>query len=143
MSSSELNKIKKTINNLFDNLTFANCESIGQRLDKFKQQKLLEHRLEKLDLIPFLQTEINSIVFDSMQYLSSLEYTLYQGLPKEKLIALRRCIGKISINKPDGTIRLEIRSVPTGTLKCTKELQVSLSLFLKNHKDKGQKTVNV
>ena len=139
-AQGELNKIKKTINNLLDNLTFTNRESIDQQLNEFKQQqKQLEYRLEELDLLSIPQTEINNIVFDSMQYLSGLEFTLHQGLPKEKLVALRRCIEKISINKPDGTIRLAVRSVPAGTLKCTKELQVSLHLFLKTYKDKEHK----
>jgi hypothetical protein len=131
-AQSGLNKIKKTINNLLDNLTFANRQFIEQRLDEFKQQKKqLGYRLEELDLLSIPQTEIDNIVSDSMHYLSGLECTLYQGLPKEKLIALRRCTGKISINKPDGTIRLVVRSVLTGTLECAEELHVSLSLFLK------------
>ena len=61
-----------------------------------------------------------------MRWSSGLEYTLRQGLPQEKLIALRRCIEKIEIDKPDGTVRLTVRSVPVGSLEGTVERQVSL-----------------
>ncbi len=35
----QLNKIKKTINNLLDNITLANREFVDQRLTELKQQK--------------------------------------------------------------------------------------------------------
>jgi len=72
------------------------------------------------------QAEIKSIVADAMQFISSLEFTLREGLAQEKLVALRRCIEKISINKPADTVKLTIRSVPAGNLEGTKECQVSL-----------------
>ena len=123
----ELNKINKTINNLLDNITSANREFVDQRLNELKQQKQqLEDRLEELDQLSFSQDEINSIVSDSMKFLAGLEFVLGEGLPQEKLVALRRCIEKISINKPAGTVKLTVRSVPAGNLEGTKQCQVSL-----------------
>jgi len=47
-------------------------------------------------------------------------------MAQEKLVALRRCIEKIEINKPDGIVGLKVRSVPVGNLEGTVERQVSL-----------------
>ncbi|NQT01547.1 MAG: hypothetical protein HQ580_05965 [Planctomycetes bacterium] len=123
----QLNKINKTINNLLDNITSTNRELVDQRLTELKQQKQqFEARLEELDRLSFSQNQINSIVSDSMKFLASLEFVLREGISQEKLVGLRRCIEKISINKPDGTVKLTVRSVPVGNLEGTKECQVSL-----------------
>jgi len=120
-------KIGKIINNLLDNITSTNREYVDRRLNELKQQRLqLEARLEELDRLVVSQAEIKNMVADAMQFLSSLEFTLREGLAQEKLVALRRCIEKISINKPDGTVKLTLRSVPIGNLEGTKECQVSL-----------------
>ncbi|MFB0556104.1 MAG: hypothetical protein ACETWQ_22605 [Phycisphaerae bacterium] len=71
------------------------------------------------------QAEIKSVVSDAIEFISGLEFTLCRGLAQEKLVALRRCIEKISINKPAGTVKLTVRSVPAGNLEGTKECQVS------------------
>ena len=120
-------RIKKIINNLLDNITSANREFVDQRLTELKQQKQqLEARLEELDRLVVSQAEIKSMVSDAIEFISSLEFTLREGLAQEKLVALRRCIEKISINKPAGTVKLTLRSVPAGNLESTKECQVSL-----------------
>ena len=123
----QLNKINKTINNLLDNITSANREFVDQRLCELRQEKYeLEARLEELDRLSLSRDQINSIVSDSMKFLASLEFVLREDVPQEKLVALRRCIEKISINKPDGTITMTVRSVPTGNLEGTEQCQVSL-----------------
>ncbi len=120
-------RIKKIINNLLDNITSANREFVDQRLHELKQQKhQLEARLEEFDRLVVSQAEIKNMVAEAMQLLSSLEFTLRQALAQEKLVALRRCIEKISINKPDDTVKLTVRSVPVGNLEGTEERQVSL-----------------
>ena len=120
-------RIKKVINNLLDNITSGNRELVDQRLTELKQQKhQFETRLEELDRLVVSRAEIKSIVADAMQFISGLEFTLREGLAQEKLVALRRCIEKISINKPDGTVKLTVRSVPAGNLEGTEECQVSL-----------------
>jgi len=120
-------RIKKIIDNLLDNITSTNRELVDQRLRELKQQKQqLEARLGELDRLVVSQAEIKSMVSDAIEFISSLEFTLREGLAQEKLVALRRCIEKISINKPDGTVKLTVRSVPVGNLEGTKECQVSL-----------------
>ena len=117
-------KIGKTIDNLLDNLTPNNREYVDERLIELKKQKQqLETRLEELDQLSLSQAEINSIVTDSMQFLSSLEFTLREGLAQEKLVALRQCIEKIWINKPASEIKLAIYLVPVGNLQATEELK--------------------
>lgn len=57
-----------------------------------------------------------------MQFISGLEFTLTEGLPQEKLAALRQCIEKIPINKPGKEIIIQIREVPVGNLQRTEEI---------------------
>ena len=126
-TEAEQEKIGKTIDNLLDNLTATNRQYVDQRLDELKQQKQqLETRLEELDQLFLSQAEIDSIVTDSMQFLSSLEFILHQGLAQEKLVALRQCIEKIWVNKPAGEIKLAIYLVPAGKLEVSQESKVSV-----------------
>jgi ATP-dependent protease HslVU (ClpYQ) ATPase subunit len=123
-AQAEQERIGKIIDNLLDNITPTNREYVDQRLNELKQQKQqLEIRLDQLSLS---QAEIDSIVTDSMQFLSGLEFTLRQGLPQEKLAALRQCIEKIWVNKPAGEIKLTIRLVPVGNLQATQEFKASV-----------------
>jgi hypothetical protein len=48
-----------------------------------------------------------------------------QGLPQEKLAALRQCIEKIYIKKPGNEIKIQIREVPVGNLQTTAEIIMS------------------
>jgi len=126
-AQTEQKKIGKIINNLLDNITETNREYVDRRLNELKQQKQqLEARLEELDQLSLSQAEIDSIVTDSMQFLSGLEFTLRQGLRQEKLVALRQCVEKIWIDKPAGSIKLAIRSVPVGNLQATQEFKASV-----------------
>ena len=61
-----------------------------------------------------------------MQFLAGLEFTLHNGLPQEKLAALRQCIEKIWINKPAGEIKLATHIVPVGNLQVTQEVKTSI-----------------
>ena len=126
-AESELEKVDGIINNLLDNITETNRQYVDKRLNELTQQKQqLEARIEELDRLSLSQAEIKSIVAETMRFLSSLDFTLSEGLPQEKLVALRQCIEKISINKPAGTVRLTVRSVPVGNLEGTEECHISI-----------------
>jgi hypothetical protein len=126
-AQTEQEKTGKIIDNLLDNITPTNREYIDRRLNELKQQRQqIEARIEELDRISLSQAEIDNIVSDSMQFLSGLEFTLRQGLPQEKLVALRQCIEKIWVNKPAGEIKLAIRLVSAGNLQTTQELKISV-----------------
>lgn len=126
-AQTEQEKTGKIIDNLLDNITPTNREYIDRRLNKLKQQRQqIEARIEELDRISLSQAEIDNIVTDSMQFLSGLEFILHQGLPQEKLVALRQCIEKIQVNKPAGEIKLAIRLVSAGNLQATQELKISV-----------------
>ncbi|TKJ33057.1 MAG: hypothetical protein CEE38_21500 [Planctomycetes bacterium B3_Pla] len=123
----KLDKISKTINNLLDNITSANREFVDRRLGELKQQKhQLEARLEELDQLSLSRDEINSIVSDSMRFLAGLEFVLREGVPQEKLVALRQCVEKISVDKPNGKITLAIYLVPVGNLQAIRESTASV-----------------
>ena len=78
------------------------------------------------------KAEINTITTDAMKFISGLEFTLLQGLPQEKLAALRQCIERIWINKPAGEIKLAIHLVPAGNLQATAELKCLLDSAFRN-----------
>ncbi len=90
-AKQELRRINTTINNLLDNITPANREPAEQRLRELAdQRRQLESRLEELDRLSCAQTQISAIVSDAQEFLCVLEFTLRQGLPQEKLCALRQ-----------------------------------------------------
>jgi len=70
------------------------------------------------------QGEIKTLATEAMQFISGLEFTLTQGLPQEKLAALRQCIEKIHINKPNNDIKIQIRELPVGNLQRTKYIEI-------------------
>ena len=123
-AEEELQRISPIINNLLDNITSTNREYVDKRLlDLNQQRQKLEARLEELDRLALSQAEINNIVADAMKFISTLEFTLSQGLPQEKLVALRQCIERILVDKPTGIIKMRIRLVPAGNLQATGELK--------------------
>jgi hypothetical protein len=126
-ATDELNRISKIIDNLLDNLTETNREFVDKRLNELnRQRQQLEQRLEELDRLSISQAEIQTMVADAMKFISSLEFTLQNGLPQEKLTALRQCIERIWINKPTDSMKLAIRLVPIGNLINTQELKMPI-----------------
>ena len=86
------------------------------------QRKQLESRLAELDRLAASQAEINSIVTEALQFISGLKFTLDQGLPQEKLCALRQCVERILIDKPAKSVIVKIKAVPASTIKEVEEL---------------------
>jgi len=126
-AKAEQERITQIIDNLLDNITATNREHVDKRLNELnKQKQQLEIRLEELERLSMSQDEIKALVGNAMKFLSGLEFTLHQGLPQEKLVALRQCIEKISIDKPSGEIKLAIHLIPTGNLQATWELKTSV-----------------
>ena len=126
-TQDELNRISNIIDNLLDNITESNRQFVDKRLSELSKQKIqLEQRLEELDRLSISQEEIQTIVADSLQFISTLEYTLDNGLPQEKLITLRQCIEKIHIDKPAEEIKIKIKLVPVGNLHVFREFTISI-----------------
>ena len=123
----ELENITRIINNLLDNLTETNRDHVDKRLNELTTQKQrIETRLEELERLSLSQAEIDTIVTEGMRFLAGLEFTLCNGLPEEKLTALRRCIERIHINKPAKKAVLAIRLVPVGGLNAVQERSISI-----------------
>ncbi len=111
-------RLTQTINNLLDNITPTNREFVDQRLKELTEQRhQLETRLDELDRLTATQSEIHAIVSDTVRFVSSLDHTLHQGLPQEKLTALRQCVERIHINKPAGEAKIKAKTVPAGNLQ--------------------------
>jgi len=121
-TEKKLQQLNQTIDNLLDNITPTNRKLVDKRLgDLTQKRKELELNLEELDSLDLSRAEIVSIVSETMQFLASLELTLHEGLPQEKLVALRQCIQSIDIKKSAGQIRIILRTIPAANLQNTQE----------------------
>jgi hypothetical protein len=126
-AKTEQERISQIIDNLLDNITPTNRDHVDKRLNELnKQKQQLENRQEELERLNMSQDEIKVMVNEAMQFISGLDFTLTQGLPQEKLAALRQCVEKIHINKPDNVIKILAREVPTGSLPVIKELKTNI-----------------
>jgi len=126
-AQAELENITKIINNLLDNLTETNREHVDKRLNELTAKKQqIEARLEELERLSLSQAEIDMIATEGMRFLAGLDFTLRNGLPEEKLTALRRCIERIHINKPAKKAVLAIRLVRVGGLNAIQERSISM-----------------
>ncbi len=114
---------------MLDNITNTNREHVDGRLKELSaQRKQLDSRLAELERLAASQAEINAIVTDALQFISGLKFTLTQGLPQEKLCALRQCVERVLIDKPGGTVIVKIKAVPTSTIHEVEELARELNL---------------
>ena len=112
-AKKERNTIQKTIDNLLDNITATNRDLVDQRLAQLKEQKHgIECRLDELERLAASQGQIKEMVSEARQFLASLESTLREGLPHEKLLALRQCVESIKIDLPRASAVLRLRAVP-------------------------------
>ncbi len=128
-AEDEQQRVTAIINNLLDNLTADNREFVDGRLKELNnQRKQLELRLAELDRLAASQAEINAIVTDALQFISGLKFTLNQGLPQEKLCALRQCVERILIDKPDRSVVVKIKAVPASAIQELEELARELNL---------------
>jgi hypothetical protein len=126
-AKDEEQAVAKTINNLLDNITPTNREFVDRRLEELtEQRRQLATRLDELDLLASSQAEVKAIVADTMQFLGGLEFTLREGVPQEKLVALRQCIERIHINKPADEVKIRVRTVPGGTLQGDETITLGL-----------------
>ena len=108
---------------MLDNITADNREFVDGRLKELNEQrKQLELRLAELDRLAASQAEINAIVTDALQFISGLKFTLEQGLPQEKLCALRQSVERILIDKPGRSVIVKIKAVPASTIQEVEEM---------------------
>jgi len=61
-------------------------------------------------------------VTDASRFISGLKFTLNQGLPQEKLCALRQCVERILSDKPGRSVIVTIKAVPASTIHEVEEL---------------------
>jgi len=112
-AQKERNTIQRTIDNLLDNITAVNRDLVDQRLAQLKERShQVECRLDELERLAASQGQIKEVVSDARQFISSLESTLREGLPHEKLLALRQCLESIAIDQPGGAVTLSVRLMP-------------------------------
>ena len=126
-AEDERQRLAQTIHNLLDNITPGNREFVDRRLEELSEQRRqLETRLEELDRLATSQAEIKAIVDDAMRFLSDLEFMLREGLPQEKLVALRQCVERVHIDKPQGQVTIRMRTVPAANLHGEEMLKLDL-----------------
>ncbi|MHC4124102.1 MAG: hypothetical protein ACYSSI_11050 [Planctomycetota bacterium] len=56
-----------------------------------------------------------------MRFITSLEYTLKNGLPQEKLALVRQCVEKIWIDSGQKKIKIRFYTIPACNIKQTME----------------------
>ena len=61
-----------------------------------------------------------------MKFLAGLEFTLREGVPQEKLVALRQCIDRIHIDKLANKTKLALRIIPSASLAVNTIIIVSI-----------------
>ncbi|MCP4591829.1 MAG: recombinase family protein [bacterium] len=128
-ADAEQQRVTGAINNLLDNITPSNREFVDQRLKELADQRQrLDLRLDELDRLGASQSEVKTIVADGLRFISGLEFTLRNGLPQEKLAALRQCIDRVHLDKPAAEAAITIRTVPTGNLDATQVVQIALTI---------------
>lgn len=130
-AAAELERVTQIINNLLDNITETNREFVDQRLRELTQQrKRLEGRLEELDSLASSKDEVRAIATEAIEFLSGLEFTLREGVPQEKLAALRRCVERVHISGSGHESCAEVRlfEIPAGNLDATSTASTAIHL---------------
>ncbi len=61
-----------------------------------------------------------------MKFLAGLEFVFREDVPQEKLAALRQCVERMSVDKPNRRVTLAIYLVPVGNLQATREFTASI-----------------
>ncbi|MCP4594290.1 MAG: hypothetical protein GY842_26475, partial [bacterium] len=89
-------------------------------------------RLDELDRLGASQAEVKTIVADGLRFIAGLEFTLRNGLPQEKLAALRQCIDRVHLDKPADEAVITIRTIPTANLDATQVVRVALTAVASN-----------
>ena len=134
-AESEQRQITRTINNLLDNITSANREFVDQRLKELADERQrLESRIDEFDRLAASQAEIKSIAAETAQFISSLEFTLHEGFPQEKLAALRQCVDRVQVDKLADEAAIAIRMIPAGNLDAAQEIRITLATSAKKGK---------
>ena len=85
----------------------------------------MHHHIQRDDV--FGIPRVHALAPGSLDYYSSLKFTLTQGLPQEKLCALRQCVERILIDKPGGAVIVRIKAVPASTILEVEELAHELA----------------
>jgi site-specific DNA recombinase len=128
-AEAEQERITDIINNLLDNMTSTNRAHVDKRLKELTaQRQQLESRLDEFDRLTTTQAEINATVTDALQLLSSLEFTLRQGLPQEQLTALRQCVVRVRIGAPDSAMKITLLTVPAGGVTAVQTVEIERPL---------------
>ena len=126
----ENEELTRTINNLLDNITEGNRDFVDRRLVELRRKgEALQVQLEQLDGLSMSQAELQATAAEAMRFLEGLRYTLREGVPEEKRLALRQCLERVYVDKAAGEIRLVVPSVPLAGLsgKAAQEVTVELA----------------
>ena len=68
------------------------------------------------------------IVSQTMSFISSLDFTFRNGLPQEKLVAVRQCVQRIWIDKENEKLQIDIYSVPASNIKIAESIKAELTV---------------
>lgn len=104
-----------------------NRDVIDPRLKTLNEQRhALEARLDELDRLIASQTEILTVVSDTMRFLAALPFTLREGVPQEKLGALRQCVERVTVGSSREDLKVGLSEIPSSGCEATKQLATRL-----------------
>jgi len=125
----EGDRIESTMRNLLDSISPATRDLIEERLVELrKERERLAVRSEELDRLAAEQGEVRDTTHDIAKFLAALPWTLREGVPAERLTALRRCIEGIAIDRPSGTAEVRLRPLPSPMLTAAASEAVRVAL---------------
>ncbi len=114
---SERARIDAAISNLLDNLSPATRDLVEERLAALRAERdRLAQRSDELARLESEQAEVRETVRDLQRFVSSLAWTLREAVPEERKSAIRKCVERIAVDKPEGTAVVHIRPLPNPAL---------------------------
>ena len=111
---SRLRTIDKKIRAMLDNITKTNRDLIDTRIGELSlERERLESKLESLAHLALSQEEQEQIIAETSRFIASLPSSLTERPLDDRQAAIRRCVDGIVVDRTDGTLRIELRTVPT------------------------------
>ncbi|MEM6503854.1 MAG: recombinase family protein [Planctomycetota bacterium] len=122
--------VERRIEGLLDNLTAENREFVDERLKELKRQRDgLASRREELDRLELSQQAIAATTEEASLFLAALPGVLREGVPREKLVALRRCVERVWVGDFARSAMIEMRCAPGSGLTATAQCSCTFKAF--------------
>ena len=124
---AELAEIETTIVQLLDNITPTNRDFVDRRLKQLAaRQDELATRDRELAAMLLGRVQESELYAAVRSFVGTLEGTLTDGTPDQRIRAIRRCIEKITVNQKGEPVTVQLYEVPSPeiTLSCSVDVEI-------------------